>query len=186
MTPTDTPDPVARIENLRVGEIMIPLERYPTVRPDCTLREAMAELERSQIEVEGRKSLPRVLLIVDAKGRLVGYARRRDIMRGLVPQALVSEPDYDRKKLFDVGVDPNLSELSYDSIAHAARERARRPVIDVTVSLQASLEIDDHFVKAVCEMVSENLSLLPVLKDGRVVGVIRSVELFRELSRLVV
>ncbi len=186
MTPSDPSDPVARIESLRVGEIMIPLERYPTVRPDCTLREAMAVLDRSQLEVGGRKSLPRVLLVVDAEGRLAGYARRRDIMRGLVPKSLVSEPAYRRKRLFDVGVDPNLSELSYDRIAHAIRERARRPVEDVTLPLDASLDADDHFIKAVCEMVSYNLSLLPVLKGRRVVGVVRSVELFHELSRLVV
>jgi predicted transcriptional regulator len=37
-------------------------------------------------------------------------------------------------------------------------------------------------MKAVCEMVDQNTSLLPVLKDDRVVGVVRSVEVLGELA----
>jgi predicted transcriptional regulator len=39
-------------------------------------------------------------------------------------------------------------------------------------------------MKAVYEMVSLNVSLIPVLHGGNLVGVVRSVDVFRELADL--
>jgi len=48
-------------------------------------------MEEAEIEVEGRYSLPRVILVTDQKGQLVGHVRRRDILRGLEPSFLAGE-----------------------------------------------------------------------------------------------
>jgi hypothetical protein len=37
-------------------------------------------------------------------------------------------------------------------------------------------------MKAIYEMVSQDLSLIPVVEGGRLVGVVRSVELFHEMA----
>jgi len=163
---------------------MIPVERYPSVRDRATLREAVQVIETAQLEVALRKSLPRVLLVFDEIEVLVGYVRRRDIMRGLEPKFLVSQPLAYRKKLFDVAVDPNLSELSYDRVVRGLREQAERPVSDVMQPIETIINADDHVMKAVYEMVSLDLTLIPVVDGGRLVGVIRSVDVFRELSTL--
>jgi CBS domain-containing protein len=168
----------------RVRDVMIPLNRYPNVRDTTTLREAVDVLEHAQIEVDGRKSLPRVLLVFDAIDVMVGYVRRRDLMRGLEPKFLVVQPLAYRKKLFDVAVDPNLSELPYDRVVTGIREQASRPVSDVMQPVEIVIQADDHIMKAVYEMVSRDLSLLPVLDGQRLVGVVRSVELFRELAEV--
>ena len=170
--------------DVRVGEIMIPLEKYPTVSEDESLLEAMRILERSRLEVAGRWSLPRVLLVLDKGNQLVGFIRRRHILRGMEPDFLVEKPLEYRKKLFDVATDPNLSELSYDRVSKAVREQARRPVSDVMRPIEVTIGADDHIIKAVYEMVSLNLSLIPVVKEGRVVGVLRSVDVFHELAQL--
>lgn len=167
-----------------VGEIMVPLEEYPCVRDNTSLRDAVAVIEGAQLEVALRKSLPRVLLVYDEIGVFVGCVRRRDIMRGLEPRSLVSEPLEYRKKLFDVAIDPNLSELSYDHVIKGIREQGNRPVSDVMQPIAATIEADDHVIKAVYEMVSLDLNLIPVLTDGAVVGVVRSVDVFHELARL--
>lgn len=167
-----------------VGEVMVPLEQYPCVRDNTTLREAVEVIESTQLEVALRKSLPRVLLVYDEIGVYVGYVRRRDIMRGLEPRFLVSKPLEYRKKLFDVAVDPNLSELSYDHVIKGIREQAGRPVSDVMNPIRATINADDHVIKAIYEMVLLDLNLLPVLEDGQVVGVVRSVDVFHELAQL--
>lgn len=167
-----------------VGEIMVPLAQYPCVRDNTTLREAVAVIENAQIDIGQRKSLPRVLLVYDAIGVFVGYARRRDIMRGLEPSSLVSRPLEYRKKLFDVAVDPNLSELSWDHVVKRMREQGERPISDVMRPIEATIEADDHIIKAVYEMVSLDVSPIPVLKDGKVVGVVRTVDVFHELALL--
>lgn len=168
----------------RVRDVMIPLTRYPTIRDTTTLREAVDVLEHAQIEVDGRKSLPRVLLVFDAIDVMVGYVRRRDLMRGLEPKFLVVQPLAYRKKLFDIAVDPNLSELPYDRVVTGIREQASRPVSDVMQPVEIVTQANDHIMKAVYEMVSRDLSLLPVLDGQRLVGVVRSVELFHELGKV--
>jgi predicted transcriptional regulator len=164
---------------------MIPIEDYPCIPPDCTIRHAVEVFRNSQLEVEGRKSLPRVLLVLDSAGRAVGTVRRRDIMRGLEPRHLLTQPLSYRKKLFDVSIDPNLSELSYDRIVKGIREQCGRPVSEIMRPIEVALDHGDHIIKGIYEMVGYGLTLLPVIKDGRVVGVVRSVELFREMAHIV-
>jgi Mg/Co/Ni transporter MgtE len=168
----------------RVGELMIPVGQYPSVRDNATLREAIAVMERAQLEVGGRKSLPRALLVFDEIHVAVGYVRRRDLLQGLEPRFLLSQPVEHARKLFDVAIDPNLSELSYDRLAKGIRERAARPVSDVMRPIDAILDADDHVMKAVTEMVSLDLSLIPVVERGQLVGVVRSVDVFHEVIRL--
>ncbi len=169
----------------RVKEIMIPVEQYPSVRDRATLREAIAKMEEAVLEVELRKSLPRVLLVFDEINVLVGTVRRRDLMGGLEPKFLLSKPLEYKKKLFDVAVDPNLAELSYDRVVRGIREQANRPVSDVMSPIEAILDADDHVMKAVQAVVALDVSLIPVLQEGQLVGVVRSVEVFHELAQLV-
>ena len=166
------------------GEIMIPLEHYPHVPYWFTLRQVIAELEKSEVDMDGRSSLPRSVLVFDEKYQLMGVARRRDIMRGLEPEFLAAKPLHYRKKLFDVKVDPNLSELSFDKFMKGIRERAERPVSEVMLPIVATIDYGDHLMKVIYEMTSNNLSLIPVLKDGRIVGAVRSVEVFSEVAGL--
>ena len=118
-------------------------------------------------------------------GSILGTVRRRDIMRALEPQYLVSQPLEYRKKLFDVAVDPNLTEMSYDRIVKGIVANSRRAVRSVARPVEVALDVDDHIMKGIYEMVSHGLTVLPVRERGRVVGVVRTVELFRELHRLV-
>jgi len=168
----------------RVRDVMIPLAGYPSIRDTATLREAVALMATAQIEVDGRQSLPRVLLVFDAIHVLVGYARRRDLMMGLEPKFLVVQPLAYRKKLFDIAVDPNLSELSYDRVEQGIREQAGRPVSDVMQPIETVVQADDHIMKAIYEMVSQDLTLIPVVDGRQLVGVVRTVELFHEIAQV--
>ena len=172
------------MEMKRAGDIMIPLDEYPHLPYWFTLRQATVELEKSEVEIHGRKSLPRAVLIFDEKYQLMGMARRRDIMRGLEPEFLMSRPIESRKTLFDVKVDPNLSELSYDKLLQGMRRQAERPIGDVMRPIVATVDVEDHLVKIIYEMVDRGLSILPVLKDGKVVGVVRSVDAFHEIAEI--
>jgi CBS-domain-containing membrane protein len=172
------------MEMKRAGDIMIPLDEYPHLPYWFTLRQATAELEKSEVEIDGRKSLPRAVLIFDEKYQLMGMARRRDIMRGLEPEFLMSRPIESRKTLFDVKVDPNLSELSYDKLLQGMRRQAERPIGDVMRPIVATVDVEDHLVKIIYEMVDRGLSILPVLKEGKVVGVVRSVDAFHEIAEI--
>ena len=137
------------MEMKRAGDIMIPLDKYPHIPYWFTLRQATVELENSEVEIGGRKSLPRVILIFDEKYNLMGMARRRDILRGLEPEFLLGRPVESRKTLFDVKVDPNLSELSYDKLLEGIRRQAERKISEVMRPIVATVDYEDHLIKVI-------------------------------------
>ncbi len=173
------------MDTKRASDLMIPLSDYPHIPYWFSLRQAIATLLASEIEVRGRKSLPRGFLVFNEAYELLGQVRRRDILRGLQPRFAEGAPRDYRKKLFDVKTDPDLLELSYDRLMGGVREQAERPVGDVMQPIKVTLKHDDHLLKIIYEMVENNLSMLPVLKDGSVVGVVRSVDVLEEVAQLV-
>ncbi|MBD3257290.1 CBS domain-containing protein [candidate division GN15 bacterium] len=173
------------MSDIRAEDVMIPLDQYPHIPYWFTLRQAMVEMERSELEINGRKSLPRMVLIFDEKYRLMGMARRRDILRGLEPEFLRDKPLQYRKKLWEVETDPDLSELSYDKVLEDCRRLAEQPISEVMIPIQATVRHNDHIVRVTYEMNKHNLSLLPVMKDNAVVGVVRSVDIFHEFAKII-
>ena len=168
-----------------VEDIMVPLEEYPCIPETLTLRDAILEMA-VQIMRQDQLSLPRVALVFDDDfSDLRGLLRRRDIMRGLEPRFLVGGSLEYRRKLFNVEIDPNLSELSHHKITARIRKRANRLVREFMIPIKATINYNDHIMKAIYEMVDENVSLLPVLKNNSVVGVVRSVDLLGELCQVI-
>jgi len=165
-----------------VEDIMVPVDEYPCIPDTLTIGDAVIEMT-VQILRTKHLSLPRVALVFDEEFvDLRGMLRRRDIMRGLEPEFLISSTLGYRRKLFTVSVDPNLSELSHEKLVAGLRKRAQRKVKDYMIPIPATINHDDHIMKAVCEMVDRDTSLLPVLRDGNVVGVVRSVDVLSEIA----
>ncbi len=171
------------MEAKRAGDIMIALDRYPHIPHWFTLRQAVAELRASEIENQGRKSLPRAVLVFNKTYELLGIVRRRDILRGLEPSFLAAGAGH-RGALFTIEADPNLSDLSSDRTIRSLREQGERPVSDVMMPITVTLQYDDSLIKIISEMVRHDLSLVPVIQDGRVAGVVRSVDVLHEIAEI--
>ncbi len=174
------------MENIRARDVMVPLDKYPHLPYWFTLRQAMVEMEQSELMISGRKSLPRMVLVFDEKYQLIGMARRRDILRGLEPEFLKEKSIHYRKQLWDVQVDPALSELNYDTVMDGVKQAAESPISEVMLPIEATVDGDDHIVRVIYEMNKQNLSMLPVLDDGKVAGVVRSVDVFHEIYKLII
>jgi predicted transcriptional regulator len=151
-----------------------------------TLREAVAIIEKAVIEKPAGTSLPRSILIFDERYQLLGVVRRRDILRGLEPEFLKSMPLDSRREWFDTEVDPNLLEIQAGKIASGVRKQGDRPVSEIMRPLNARVNYDDHVARIIHEMVTKHENLLPVLRDNKVVGVVRSVDVFHEVARLMI
>jgi CBS-domain-containing membrane protein len=155
----------------RVGELMIPMEKYPHIPFWFTLRQAMAEMEHSELEINGRKSLPRYILVFDEKYRLMGLVRDKTVE--------------ERRGMFNLQTDPHLWEISLDKIMDGTKSRAERQVSEIMRPIEQTVDYNDHVFRVIYEMNVNRISLLPVLKDGRVIGVIRTVDVFHEVARFV-
>ena len=165
-----------------VGDVMIPLDKYPFISYNDNLLNAMEKIENTFIEKNGRTSLPRVLLVFGDNYDLLGMVRRRDILKGLEPKFLVKKSLKARKKLFDAEDNPQFSKIDYKKMLKGVMENAERSVGEVMLPFQATINYYDHIFKAVYEMNEFKLSQIPVLKDDRVVGVIRTVDVFSEIA----
>ncbi|MCP4570388.1 MAG: CBS domain-containing protein [FCB group bacterium] len=170
----------------RAGEIMIPVEKYPHIPHWFTIRQAVAELSKATIEVGGRISLPRALLVFDKDYHVVlGIVRRRDILRGLEPRFMKTTSASDGKSLFDIEIDPDLAELSSGKIGQAMLDQAEVLVSEIMQPVAESVSHDDHLAKVIYIMVSRDINLLPVLEEGKVIGVVRSVDVFEEIAEMI-
>ena len=56
------------------------------------------------------------------------------------------------------------------------------PVSEIMQPVATTVRYEDHLATVIYKMVSNDLNLLPVLKEGKVVGVVRSVDVFEEIA----
>ncbi len=168
----------------RAGDIMIPLDEYPHIPHWFTLRQAVVEMEKSELERGGRRSLPRALLVFDEKYQLLGIVRRRDILRGLEPKYLRTMPVKHRKRLFDVEANEDLLELSGGRFADALEQQAEQLVSEIMQPVAATVDVDEPLSKVIYKMISRDLNLIPVLRGDTLVGAVRSVDVFHEVANM--
>jgi len=167
----------------RARDLMVPADKYPSATSDCHLREAARLLSEWHIDMSDSVSMPRILLILDDSGQLVSMVRRRDILRGLAPSFLVASISDHPEVMFDIDVDPNLTDLLSDRAEEKLRNKSETPVSEIAQPIPATVLADDPLIRIIQIMVRHDLSMVPVLDDGRVIGVVRTVEVLKEVSK---
>lgn len=166
------------------GEIMIPLEKYPHIPYWYSLRQATAEMDKLEMESHRGLCQPRVVLIFDEQKRLLGVIRRQDILQALEPETLMTRLLNYRRRLLGKRSEKEATEEASERLVKNIRERAERPLSDVMLPIKYTVDFDDSIIRAVFQMIEGNLVLLPVLKGGKVVGVVEIVDVFHEIAEL--
>jgi CBS domain-containing protein len=170
------------MEIARVKDVMIPLDQYPHVPHWFTIGQTLEKMSSVQFDVGGRKSLPRVALVFNEAYDLLGMVRRRDILRGLDPAFLASFLRPRGRRFFAKKEMP--LEVRYQKIVSGIRLRIDRPVTDVMSPIRGTIQHDDTLIRAIYTMVYHDVSIVPVLENQEVVGVVRTVELVLALEKL--
>ena len=174
------------MERIQAKDIMIRLNLYPHVSYKCSLRRAIIEMEKSQFEIEGRKSLPRVVLVFDEEYRLMGMVRRRDILRGLGPDAM--QETRERTGESDPGVRRDLhppGEAGRASLDDLCR-RGERPVSEVMTPVRITLEHDVPLLEIANFMAINDVSIVPIMKGGEVIGMARSTDVLHMIAKVMI
>lgn len=170
---------------LSAQEMMVPLDKYPAVTVTDTLARAAKVLSNWHIDMAGSITMPRFALVLAENGELVGVARRRDILKGLAPSFLVADISDHPEKMFDVEVDPNLTEMLSDRAAEKLQKKASALVGDIADPIPVIIQADDPLIRVIREMVRHDQAILPVEQDGSIVGVIRTVEVLAVVAALI-
>ncbi|MFC2130942.1 HPP family protein [Bacteroidota bacterium] len=164
-------------------DLMIPLERYPHIKFYKSIKDAISSFFHTELKINGKISLTRALLVFDDDNKMVGMVRRRDIMRGFHPKGFFGHEAHHPKMIFEIKDDPNLLEIGFERLKRNIIKSADRPVSEVMIRVTHSVNYDDHMIKIIYEMTDQQYSLLPVLNNGKVVGVIRTVEVMDEIRK---
>ena len=169
------PRPDAPLRERTVAELMIPLESYRKVFIDQTLKDALVVLkEAAESKVVGRNAEigHRSILVVDRRDKLVGVIRRLDVLRMI-------EPEYLRESAYS----------SYFTGMFLAQCKifANRQVGDF-LRPEDLVSIGEYtpLMEAVALMARHGLINIPVLRAGSFVGMLRDVDLFKEVVRFTV
>jgi CBS domain-containing protein len=165
----------------QVAELMIPLEDYPHVPYWFTLRQAMAIVREAAIKFEGTFE-PRSMLVFDEKYHLLGILTLRDILRGLAPQFTQGAVG---KLTTDSDLNSAVSELETDLSGQRVKEASQTPVSEVMSPIEITVDVGDSLAKALLLMIKEGLGRIPVMREQKVVGLVRLSDLFKEISDFV-
>jgi len=164
-------------------DLMIPLDKYPHISFKATIKEAISVFFNTRLELNGKTSLTRAVLVFDDDNKLVGMVRRRDIMRGFQPKCFYGHCTTHQQLPYKVEDDPNLLEIAFERFNNVIHDMAKRSISEVMIRVTHTVNHDDHIIKIIYEMTDQQYSLLPVLKDGEVIGVIRTVEVMDEIRK---
>ena len=165
-------------------EVMVPLEKYAHATATQTLREAAEALDRNKIEIGDRVSMPRILLVFDEDGQVLGVARRRDILRGLEPDFHLALEGAHPEAHLKTEIDPNLTDLVGPEDLDRLRHRMERPLSEVVRELPAVVAPDDSLLKVIRELVANDSHMAAVIDDDdNFLGVVRSLDVLRVVRR---
>jgi CBS domain-containing protein len=162
-----------------IRDIYHPLAEYPHIRDTAILQEAFAVLHGAYST--GKRF--RHLLVLDAQDHLVGVLDIHDLLHGLFPDYLRAgehqhfegaQPEF-----------PALTLIWQETCATQCKEAAQNPIKGFMAPVPPSVKLGDPITLAAYLMVIHNSSVLPVVDDGRVAGVVRVIDVFNEASKAV-
>jgi cytidylate kinase len=128
------------------ADLMLSLSGYPHVPENLPIREALLALGASSVvSSEGHLVVPRYLLVLDDRERLVGVINRRALLRGLIPQyaSLKKASGVAAAALPYTEVISASVPLWSNLFSPAALAAARKPVGSVMVPIRATVAHDD-------------------------------------------
>lgn len=146
---------------------------FETIGMEDTIHEAvdkLAELDRKCLEqgTVGSKTL----IVQDDDGLFQGLLTMLDILNAIEPPFL-----RDADHLVGIGWDG-----LFEEIVHQAENRAVKESMTDAEEIMA-VGPEDRLIKVVELMVKHRLRRLPVLEEGKVIGVVRLYDIFHEVAR---
>lgn len=154
------------------------LADYPHVRDSATLRDVFATLKARYDSAEQFRSV----LVLDGRDHLVGVLGLRDLLHALLPEYLKHKPTHLEGAADDVD---SLAALWQEDCAEQCRKAAALAAGAHARPVTATLAAGEPLAKAVYLFATLDANILPVTEGGRVIGVLRIVDVLAEVARAV-
>ena len=174
------------MEDLRVKDLMIPIDEYTTVHKDDTLLSMITSLEKSQKNLPENRHPHRAVLVLDDDENIIGKIGHQGFLKALEPKYRYIE---DLDKLAHLGVSSeylntmkeNLSlwEDSFGDVCNKINNIKIKEVMHpVTENIEDTATIFEALHKFI---VWQTLSML-VIRDSKIIGILRLSDLYNEIA----
>ena len=173
-----------------VKDIMIPLERYPVIGPDATLKEAVQYLRVSYCTLESgfcAETGPRTVLVVDTGHNLVGILDFRGILRVLIPEVaggLTSRLESIGVSIAFAQADANSLDETRATFAARVAQNAQTRVGEVMMKVRGTIQADTGLMEALKLIFQNKITKIPVYEGRKLIGIVRDTDLFLEVADL--
>lgn len=169
---------------MKIKDRMIPIENYPTVSPNATLREAALSLRTSFCELDSgmcTEAGPRTVLVVDEKDKLIGILDFNSFLETMIPEIAGGLS----AKLSALGISiafaqADAAALDESRIGFRARviKNAETKVRDIMLKIRGTIDADAHLLDGLKKMYRKKITVLPVYEGDKLVGVLRDADLY--------
>lgn len=165
------------MSNRTIRDILVPLEAFPQVAGDTTLRAAYALLHERHLSGGWRF---RHMLVFDDRTTLVGILSLQDLLRALMP-------DYIKASLsaLESGPAPDYSGLSLlwqEAFAEQCAKMVESRVDAHMTPVRHTIPADAPWTQAAYLMIAHGVHMLPVLDERTLIGVVRIVDVFNQAA----
>ncbi len=152
-----------------IAELMVSAEGFARIYLDQSTREVV-EILREMSEpkrFDGMDPRRGTLLVFDSADRFVGMIRLRDIVWMMVPHFLYDSPY-----------------SSYFTGMFLAQTKVMgKQSIEKLIRRRAIVDIDAPLMEAVHAMAKDRVGVIPIVKKGQLVGILRDEDIFAEIAR---
>ncbi len=167
---------------MKIKDVMIPLQEYTKVYHNQTVKEAIIKLKMSFLKQVATSRIMetghRSLLVLDGKGGVQGILSITDLLKAIMPGYLSAAK-------------PSMADsIQYSPMfwrgmfTNAIQDLLRVRVEDIMSEVPLNIDGESNLMEATYMMITQNVRRLLVVKSGKAVGVIREQDLFFEMERI--
>lgn len=181
------------MDNTPIKEIVIPISDYASVHDDANLLSALIALEsENRVHMEEQPYRHRAILVLNKNGDVIGKASQIDMLRALEPDnyQLKNLP----KKLSRFGLNKAYLSTFYGNFSFWSRskEEIRRILVNTKITEvmykptdNQHVDINDTLSVAMHQIVTGKHQSLLVLEGNKIIGILRSIDLFNKFYSLI-
>jgi len=140
---------MSEIELLRVEDAMV--TRTIRIRSDANLYKAAEVVALSRVSD---------LMVVGEDDRFIGVLSEGDILRAALPD------------MEEIVAEGGSLDTAFDIFVKKGKNLSDLPILPIVITEPIVLDPKDHVAKATMVMIDLNIRVLPVVKDGKLVGTI--------------
>ncbi|MDY0041615.1 MAG: CBS domain-containing protein, partial [Desulforhabdus sp.] len=175
------------MKNIKVKELMIPLDEYATVSEEATLSDAVIALEEAQRRFDQERDRHRAVLVYDRNRKIIGKISRFDVIHSLEPKY---EEIGDLNAISRFGWSPEFIKsmlknygLWEKPMQDICRKASQKKVKDIMVNYTEGecVAVDASLDDAIHLLVMGHLLSLLVTSGTEIIGILRLSDVFKEV-----